>query len=180
MKTPFTLLLLIIFISTAAGQPSQKIAKSPKLNYDWRPGFVSITELTYATGLSETEKIYADYYYGLTTVMGHQFTRNIKAGIGIGLQKHNGGTLFPLYIDARYSFSAQEVVPFIGAAGGLALSFEDLKGWSFVFINPSLGIKWVAAKRTGVSFSTGLMVMSATENRNSYINFKLGLELKGK
>ncbi len=45
MKAPLTLLLLIFFTSTAAGQPDQRIAKVPKLNYDWRPGFISITEL---------------------------------------------------------------------------------------------------------------------------------------
>ena len=180
MKRALTILLLLIPFMSLLSQPNDRVAKTPKLNYDWRPGLVSITELTYATGLSETEKIFANYYYGITTVTGYQFTRNIKAGIGIGIHKHNGGTLFPLFLDARYSFSAQELVPFIAAAGGLALNLEDLNSWTFVFVNPSVGIKWVVANRTGVSFSTGLMVMSATENRNSYINFKLGLEMKGK
>ncbi len=46
---------------------------------------------------------------------GYQFTRNIKAGAGLGVHMHNDGTLFPVFIDARYSFSAQKFVPFIAA-----------------------------------------------------------------
>jgi hypothetical protein len=180
MKAPLTLLLLIFFTSMAAGQPDQRIAKVPKINYDWRPGFISITELTGAIGLGTTEVAYSKYYYGITTLAGYQFTRNIKAGAGLGVQKHNDGTLFPLFIDGRYSFKAQEFVPFIAMTGGLALSFEDIQAQTYVFVNPSLGLKWVAANRTGVSLSAGLMMMSGDFTRNSFINFKLGLEFKGK
>jgi hypothetical protein len=179
MKTPLTLLLLIVFISTAAGQPDDKVAKTPKLNYDWRPGFISITEITGGPGINLTYSPYSKYYYGITTVAGYQFTRNIKAGIGAGVHIHNDGSLFPLYIDARYSFSAQELVPFIAAAGGLALNFSEINN-TWVFINPSVGIKWVAANKVGISFSGGIMTMSGEQNRNSYVSFKLGLELKGK
>jgi len=180
MKTNLTLLLLIIFIGTAAGQPNDKVASTPKLNYDWLPGFSSITEIIGAPGIRLTDEPFAKYYYGITTVAGYQFTRNIKAGAGIGVQFHNEGTLFPLFIDARYSFSAQEFVPFIAAAGGLAFNFGNLDSQSYVFINPSLGVRWVAAIRVNASFSTGLMVMSSTGGRDSFVNFKLGLEFKGK
>ena len=166
-------------MAPAAGQPDQGLPKLPKINYDWRPGFISITELTGAPGLGITDEPYSKYYYGITTMAGYQFTRNIKAGIGVGVQIHNEGTLFPVYIDARYSFSAQKIVPFLAAAGGVALNLEEVEQ-SYLFINPSAGVKWVAANRTGISFSTGLMMMSATGGRNSFINFKLGLELKGK
>ena len=181
MKSLLTsLLFLTIFLATASAQPDDRIAKSPKLNYDWRPEFISITELTGGKGLGITDVPYSKSYYGITTLAGYQFTRNIKAGVGLGIQRHNDGTLFPLFVDGRFSFSAQELVPFIGATGGLALSFKDIQNQTYVFVNPSLGVKWVAADRTGVSFSAGLMMMSGQFTRNSYINFKLGLELKGK
>jgi hypothetical protein len=180
MKTPLTLLLLIVFISTAGGQPNDKIARSPKLNYDWRSGFVSITELTGAFGLGITEDDLSKYYYGVTTVAGYQFTRNIKAGIGGGVHFHEESTLFPLYLDVRYSFNAQEIVPFFVGAGGIMLDFNELDN-TLVFINPSAGLRFVAAKRTAVTFSTGLMVTTGGPNaRKSFINLKLGLELKGK
>jgi hypothetical protein len=180
MKTNLTLFFLLIFVATAAAQPSQKVAKSPKLNYDWRPGFISITEATGAIGLADTQSELSKYYYGITTVAGYQFTRNIKAGIGAGIHIHNDGTLFPFYVDMRYSFSAQEFVPFFAAAGGIMLDFNELDN-TRVFINPSAGIKYVAANRTGITFSTGLMVITGgPQERKSFVNFKLGLELKGK
>jgi hypothetical protein len=181
MKSLLTsLLFLTIFLATASTQPDDRVAKTPKLNYDWQPGFVSITELTGAFGLSQTSDELSRYYYGITTVAGYQFTRNIKAGIGVGVHRHNGGTLFPLYLDMRYSFSAQEIVPFFAGAGGIMLDFNKLD-YARVFINPSAGIRYVAANRTAVTFSTGLMVITGGPNaRKSFVNFKLGLELKGK
>lgn len=179
MKASLTFLLLIVFIGTAAGQPGNRIAKTPKLNYDWRPGFISITELTGAIGLSETSVPYSDYYYGITTMAGYQFTRNIKAGAGLGVQTYKEGVLFPLFIDARYSFSAQQVVPFISASGGLLLKPGEIVD-TWVYINPSVGVRYVAGKKFGISFSAGVITSSGESNRNSFVNFKLGFEFKGK
>jgi hypothetical protein len=181
MKTLLTyLLLLTALIGPVAGQPNDRVAKSPKLNYDWRPGFVSITELTGAFGLGLTNDGLSKYYYGITSLAGYQFTRNIKAGGGLGVHFHEDGTLFPLYMDIRYSFSAQEFVPFFAGAGGVMLDFNKLND-SRVFINPSAGIKYVAANRTGITFSTGLMVTTGgPAERKSFVNFKLGIEFKGK
>jgi hypothetical protein len=181
MRAILTLFLIIASITTLDGQA---LARSPKLNYDWRPGFVSITELNGANGLMSTSAKYSQSYYGITTAAGYQFTRNLKALLGAGIQVHNGGSLFPVFLDARYSFNAQEFVPFIAATGGIALNFNDTEPdplyHQYIFINPGIGLKYVAANRTAVSLSTGLMIMSATESRNSFINFKLGIELKGK
>ncbi len=180
MRTKLTLILLAISMGTLLAQPDQRIALTPKVNYDWRPGFVSITEAAYAFGLSETSIPLSKYYYGITTQAGYQFTRNIKAGVGAGVHRHNEGTLFPLFVDARYSFSAQEIVPYISAAGGLAINPEDPVNQTWLYINPSAGIRYVAANKVGVSFSAGIIAMSGGTNRNTFLNFRLGLELKGK
>jgi hypothetical protein len=180
MRTILTILLLALSFSTLMAQPNQRIARTPKVTYDWQPGFVSITELTGAIGLSGTESDLSRYYYGITTVAGYQFTRNVKAGLGAGVHVHNEGLLFPLYLDARYSLSAQDVVPFFAAAGGIAIDPELLDN-TRIFINPSVGVHYVAAKKTGITFSTGLMVTTGGPNaRKSFVNFKLGVELKGK
>ncbi len=171
---------MVVAISSTNAQTSDKIASTPALNYDWQPGFINITELNGGIGLGLIDASFSRYYFGITTVNGYQFTRNIKAGVGVGVQAHNGGTLFPLYIDARYSFSSQELVPFFAAAGGVALSFRDLNSGSRIFINPSAGLKWVAANRTGISFSTGLMITSGGGFRDSFVNVKIGVEFKGK
>lgn len=180
MRTKLTLLLLLISITGAFAQPAQRVAKSPKVNYDWRPGFTSITELTGAIGLADTQSELSRYYYGITTVAGYQFTRNIKAGAGAGIHFHNDGNLFPLFLDMRFSFNANEVVPFFAGAGGIMLDFNSLED-TRVFINPSAGLRYVAANRKAVTFSTGIMVTTGGANaRKSFINFRLGFEMKGK
>jgi len=180
MKTRLSVLLLFVFVTGAYGQLEQRIARTPKVNYDWRSGFISITELTGAIGLADTESDLSKYYYGLTTVAGYQFTRNIKAGAGIGFHTHNDGTLFPVFLDMRFSFNAQEFVPFFAGSGGIMLDFSELDD-TRIFINPSAGIRYVAGNRTGVSFSTGLMVTTGgPQARKSFLNFRLGIEFKGR
>ncbi len=181
MRTNLTLLLLLICITGAYAQPDDRIAKTPKVNYDWQPGFVSITELTGAIGLGLLNDGLSRYYYGITTVAAYQFARNIKAGGGIGFHVHEEATLVPVYLDIRYSFNAQEIVPFIAGAGGIMLDFTNIADNTRIFINPSIGLKYVAATRKSVSFSTGLMVTTGGPNaRKSFVNFRLGLELKSK
>jgi len=171
---------MILITAATFAQPQNKVASTPALGHDWREGFVNITELTGGLGMNLTYAPYSQNYFGITTVNGYQFTRNIKAGIGIGAHFHEAGILMPLFFDARFSFNAQSVVPFVSAAGGAALSFSDLSEQSRIFINPALGVKWVAASRLGLSFSTGLMIMSGGGGRSSFIDFKLGVEFKGK
>lgn len=180
MKTIITLLLFALSVSSAMAQPDKRIPRNPAVNYDWQPGYVNITELAGGPGLGSTQYPYSNYFFGITTVNAYQFTRNIKAGIGVGIHRHNEGTLFPAYIDARYSISSQQWVPFIAAAGGLALNFSDLENRTWLFINPSLGVRYVAANRTAVTFSAGMVSMAGEATRHSFISFKAGLELKPK
>jgi hypothetical protein len=180
MKTKLTLLLLA-FSAALMAQRTDKVASDPAVNYDWREGFVNITELNAGLGLGTTSVPYSGNYFGITTVNGYQFTRNIKAGIGIGVQIHNSGTLVPLFVDGRYSFSSVKYVPFLGAAAGWAVSIADLTGQTRVFMNPMAGIRYVAWPKIGVTFAAGFMMQSGgAEGRSSFINFKLGLEFKGK
>jgi len=180
MRIKLTLILLVISMGTMLAQSNQRIAKTPKINYEWQPGFVSITEITGAIGLGLTEDDMSGYYYGLTTIAGYQFARNIKVGAGTGLHIHQDGTLLPLFMDIRYSFNSHELVPYFAGDGGIMLDFTDLEN-TRVFINPSAGVKYLAANRIGVTFSTGLMVSTGGPNaRKSFVNFKLGLEFKGR
>lgn len=165
---------------TATGQTENTINLSDRLNYDRSSGFISITELTGGPGISLTDASFAKYYFGITSVAGYQFTRNLMAGGGTGLHFHNDGTFLPLFIDARFSLNAKDFVPFFGAAGGVSINLSDPDSRTWIFINPSIGIRWVVADRRSVSFSAGLMTMSGKLNRNSFINFKLGLGIKGR
>lgn len=180
MKTSLTLILLALSMGTLLAQPEERVARTPKINYDWQPGFVSITEVTGAIGLGITDIDLSGYYYGLTTIAGYQFARSIKVGAGAGLHVHKDGAFFPLFMDIRYSFNEQEIVPYFAGDAGLMLDFTDLDN-TRIFINPSAGLKYLAANRTGVSFSTGLMISTGgPSERQSFVNFKLGIEFKGR
>lgn len=178
MKTNLVFLFLMLSAGVALAQPDERVAPTPALNYDWRPGFVSITELTGGPGLGTTDVPLARYYFGINTMAGYQFTRNIKAGLGVGLHRHNDETMYPVYGDVRFSFNASEFVPFITAIGGVALNFSEPENRIWMYINPAAGVKWVAAERTGVSLSAGVMSMSGGGTRHSFINFRLGVEFK--
>jgi hypothetical protein len=173
------LLAVMPFLSTN-GQTETVITMSDKLNYDRLPGFISITELTGGPGIRLTDAPYAKYYFGITSLAGYQFTRNLMAGGGTGLHFHNDGTFLPLFLDVCLSLNANDFVPFFDARGGVAINLSDPDNRTWLFINPSIGIRWVAADRRSVSFSAGLMTLSGEENRNSFLNFKLGLGIKGK
>lgn len=181
MRTKLTLILLVITMGTMLAQPDQRIARTPKVNYDWNQGFVTTAELTGAYGLGLVHDELSKYYYGFTATAGYQFSRNIKAGVGTGIHVHNDGTLFPVYVDFRVNLNSQEWVPYISGAGGVMLDFDNLAAETRVFINPLIGLRYVAANRTAVTFATGVMVTSGGPNqRKSFLNFKLGIELKGK
>ncbi len=180
MKTYVSILLFLGSFLEIIAQPQENIVTLQRLNYDQAPGFMSITELSGGPGIGLTDAPYARYCFGITSVAGYQFTRNIKAGGGSGLHFHNEGTFLPVFLDARFSLNASRYVPFFGASGGLAFNLSDPEDRTWIYINPSVGIRWVVADRRSASFSAGLMTMSGKINRNSYINFRLGIELKGK
>lgn len=180
MKTALLALLLMIPFTVAVSQTQARLARTPALNYDWRPGFVSITDLTGALGLASTSSDLSAYYYGITTSAGYQFTRNLKAAAGAGIHIHDEGVLFPLFADFRLSMNAQQVIPFISGTGGIMLDFDEIQA-TRVFINPALGLRIVAASRRAVTLGTGLMITTGgMHQRKSFVNFRLGVELKGR
>jgi hypothetical protein len=173
-------LLMVSPFLTASGQADNIIMLSDKMKYDQTPGFISITEMTGGVGMSLTDAPYAMNYFGVTSIASYQFTRNIMAGGGTGLHFHNDGTFLPLFLDARFSLNANDFVPFLGAVGGVSFNLSDPESRTWIFINPSIGIRWVAADRRSFSLSAGLMTMSGKVNRNSFINFRLGVGIKGR
>jgi hypothetical protein len=181
MKKLLSLLVLLIFSFVSVYSQKGIVAKTPAVNYDWRPGMINIPELSYGIGLSETKVPYSASYFSITNVTGYQYSRHVKLGIGYGVQLHNGGTLFPLFIDARVSPGLEEWVPFLAATGGCAMSFSDFSGESRIFFGASGGVRYVAAPKRCLTFSIGLLSQAGgAERRSSFFNFKLGVEFKGK
>lgn len=180
MRLSFIFFLLVFPIAVSLSQTQSRVARTPAINYDWRPGFVVMTDLTGALGLASTSSELSAYYYGITAAAGYQFSRNMKAGAGAGIHMHNEGMLFPLFLDFRLNMNSQELVPYISGSGGIMLDFEEFQA-TRVFINPAIGLRYVAAPRRAVTLSTGLMITTgAMHKRKSFVNFRLGVELKGR
>jgi hypothetical protein len=179
-KTLFLLMVLLFSTNSVFGQKGL-VAKTPSISYDWRPGLVNIPEISYGIGLSETTAPFSAHYFSITNVTGYQFSRYVKLGVGYGVQAHNGGTLFPLYIDARVSPGLEQWVPFLAATGGCAMNFSDFNGGSRIFFGASGGVRYVAAPKKCITFSIGLLSQAGgAERRSSFFNFKIGVEFKGK
>ena len=178
---PVIILLFVSMISFDTTAQSHYIPSTPLLSNDWRAGYFNSTDLNYGFGLSETSVPDSKYFYGLTTVNGYQFSRAIKVGVGIGASKFDTGMFWPVYLHFRYNIWSKRLVPFISFDGGYLLSFEDLIDESRFFANPSLGVHYVVRERLSLNFSSGLFHHSGGPNgRSSFINFKLGIEFKGR
>ncbi len=86
----------------------------------------------------------------------------------------------PLYLNMRYTFNGNKLVPFISGDGGVLLTFEDL-GSSGLFINPAFGMTKKLSGKINLHLSTGLLVQEAPSGmRNTFINIRGGVDFRGK
>ena len=166
---------LAIFAVSSYGQQYGEI-KNPSVRYISSPGFVNITEINGAIGLSDTAATNAKYYFGITNVFGYQINRNFFGGVGIGCLIYDGGQLFPLYLEYEYSMYLKRLTPYFYADGGILADPTALRAESKIFINPGIGISRYISTRLEGNLSVGLMVQSrSTLNRVTFVNFKLGV-----
>lgn len=176
-----TLLLITVTLTSSFGQLGSRIGKTQTITADWRPGFVNITELTGGIGLGITDVPYSQSFFGLTNTFSYQFMRRLKAGIGVGVQVHNDGILIPVSLDGRFNFPIGPWAPFIGAAGGYAMSTDNFNGQSRVFFNPFVGIRKIQQKNLSFTMAAGIQTQAGgKELRSSFINLRLGVEFKAK
>ncbi len=173
------ILLQVVFLALTFSAYCQYSSRSinPSYRYVSSPGFVNITELNGATGLSydELEKN-SKYYYGLTNVFGYQISRNFFGGLGVGYLIYDGGQLVPLYLEYRYSLYLRGLTPFFYADGGAVIDPVDFKDESKIFLNPGIGFsRYISSKFEG-NLSVGFNVQArSTLTRVSFVNFKLGI-----
>ncbi len=175
------LFILLVFIAPVIlqAQPDKRIAANPAIGYDWRAGFLVLTEVTGGLGLGVNTVPYSHSYWGVTAQAGYQFTRNIRAGAGTGIHLHKAGPMIPLFIDAHLNLNSQGVVPYLSASGGLAFSPKESTNMVWVYINPALGVRFVTSERRTISVAAGVLAMSSERSRNSFINLRLGVGFRG-
>jgi len=149
------------------------------LNVDRRSGMVNIPEINFGFGTDVKVDPNAGNFFGITNMTGYQFQRNTMAGIGYGIYKYDDGVLFPLFVETRLSLSGRFYVPYLSASGGAIISAEDFTGLTRLFVNPALGLRWVAMRNMALTFSTGVLLQSIGGDRSTFVNFKLGVQFKG-
>jgi hypothetical protein len=152
---------------------------NPTYKYVADPGFVNISELNGAIGLSDTIGLNAKYYFGVSNVFGYQIDRNFFGGIGIGVYIYDEGQLIPLYLEYKYSHYLKNFTPYFYADGGALFSPTDFKSESKIFINPGIGISRAISPKFEGIFSVGFMVQSQSSlERVFFINFKAGITFR--
>lgn len=152
-------------------------------------GYYNLTELNYGLGLKDKGAPFADHFAGITTVNGMRFGGGLALGAGVGFFTYgdylNDGLdyIVPLYADVRYFIGSQKNKFFVMVDGGVLLNFTDFDDNSRYFANPGFGISIPIAKKSVLSFTTGLFTQYDFDYfndkeegyRDTFINMKLGL-----
>jgi len=181
MKSPILISLLLLAVITVSAQPYKRPST---LNPN--SGYSNVNELAGGFGLGITSEDYARHFVGFTTTHGYQlnlFGLNVKSnlfgGLGTGILVYNGGLLFPLYGDFRFTWNRTKPTPFIFGRSGLLINPDDFDHGTRQFINLGGGIRLRLNERFTASFSPGIMVqMGNLVPRDASIDFKLGLAFK--
>ncbi|MBI9037918.1 MAG: hypothetical protein JEY97_07285 [Bacteroidales bacterium] len=146
-------------------------------NYSFT-GYYNVTDLGFLVGsTSNVNKA----PFSFLTVNGYQFTEQLGAGIGVGVEFFSESYL-PLVLDARYYFREANFSPFAFVRGGYLFALEesanhyiyhDYPVWSsFIpptpeckpkggwIINPGLGIRNMFNEHFGIVFSAAYRFQS--------------------
>ena len=178
-----TLLILTIIFGVAAAY-SQPYKRPVTLNPG--SGYVSINEITAGYGLGSREPDFAGYFLGLTTTHGYQLNlyglrvnSSLSGGVGTGISLYNGGILFPLYGDVRFTSNRKRVSPFIFARSGLLISVDNFHSLTRVFINGGGGVKFRINEYATLSIAPGLYIqMGSGVSRDAFVDLKAGVSFK--
>jgi len=169
-----TLFLLASLFSLRA-QEYGKIT-NPEYEYVSGPGYVNITEISGAIGISDSLDTSTKYYVGVTNIFGYQINRNFSGGIGTGVFRYESRQLIPLFLEYKFSFYLKGITPYFYADAGGLFDYLNFRNESKLFLNPGFGISRNISPRLGINLSAGLMVQTRTSIRRvGFTNFKLGI-----
>jgi len=181
MKKIQSVLVFAFICALSFCQPNRRPA-----TFNPGSGYSNINELQGGYGLGTTTIPYSRYFYGMTTIHGYQLNiyglhikSSLLGGIGAGVFKYNGGTLFPVFGDIRFNIDKKKASPYIFAKSGLLLSFEDLFAQTRMFINGGVGLRFKIDDHIGIHIGTGLFIqMGSNVSRNSFVNLIAGMWFK--
>jgi hypothetical protein len=159
--------LTFLIFSILIGTPFFSMAQSPETK---QTGYLNITELTFARGVIHENR---DLSFGFQTINGYQFTRNISAGLGVGVDKYAGKdnygrrlsrslTLLPVFTDLHIYLGKGKTQPFFAQALGYAFcvnqpvsydSFGKYDEKGGILISPSIGFRTKLGNHTDLHLS---------------------------
>lgn len=175
------LTILLILLSIATVVFSQPYKRRVTLNPN--SGYINYNELTSGYGLGETEIDYSKYFYGLTTTHGYELNiyglgvnSSLAISGGAGILFYNGGALFPLYGDLRFTSKKKRISPFVFSRSGLLINTSDFNMGTRVFINAGAGASYKINDQLEISFCPGLYVqMGNNVYRDAFVDIKAGV-----
>lgn len=183
MKKLASLLVLIALISASVSAQRGERLPRPVIPspYKYVPGWVSITDVTYGFGLSETNdpnNPCDKSFVSLTSVLSYQISRNFTTGGGFGLMFNEDRFFVPAFLNGRYNFSMPggNFIPYLNADAGALLNFMDFNKETRFFVHPSAGVRYVI--NSYVSATGGLGILTHTgpyTGRNSFFTIRLGI-----
>lgn len=176
MKKLLSILILSFVSASISFSQYSAVVADPSFRYVATPGFMNITEFNYGYGIKDTTATNAQYYLGVTNVFGYQIDRNFSGGIGVGLFHYDGGNLFPIYLEYKYSMYLKRFTPYFYGDGGALISTKNFSDESKIFINPGIGISRALSPKFEINISAGYMIQSRSSlTRITYFNFKAGI-----
>jgi opacity protein-like surface antigen len=172
-KLFFLLMILLAAATTQSGAQDRVYPNKPFKTLTSDPGYFTLNELSAGIGLGDTKPDYSKSFFGITTIEGYQFNKNMSGGLGTGALFYNGGVLIPLFIDFRYKFNLNPVTPYLYEETGALIMPSDFQN-SKIFVTLGGGGQYAFTKKLAANFGLGLMVQSQT-NRDTFITFKGGV-----
>lgn len=166
-------LILLIWLTVIAGSAGQQITPPPASNLHTFNGYFNITDLGLLIGSPENAH---PAPFSFMTVNGFHLTKQLSAGVGLGVEFLSGSYL-PVFLDARYYVRNTNFSPFFYFQAGYTIPLDDdfyngygwmvdaiwpynytvldykaLGGWMF---NPGFGIRNMFSDNFGLVFSVG-------------------------
>ena len=141
-------------------------------------GYINISEINLGVGLGDVTPSYDTNQLGFSMVNGYHFSPDFMAGVGLGLQSYNGGTLGGVYLDTRYYFQIKCVDPFIMTDVGMKfrVSGDDANAGLFLF--PAAGVRIHVCRKLALTFAAGPYAhwVKPDGGRSTFISIKFGAE----
>jgi hypothetical protein len=160
---------------------SQTLDQSTKNQIRKQKGYTNITEIDLAFGQVNVVEVGTNenYYLGLQTINGYQFSPYFSMGVGVGCNRYanytlrpgrngneylwkGGGFEIPVFLDIRVNFINNSLTPFMSVDAGYSFPIGYDYFYGGFFVNPSFGVKHFISAKTAFNVSIGYRYYSNT------------------